>query len=780
MRRLLGVLLVLVAWLGPLLVGGGLVAAALVPLPERLGTPGSVAVDWRDGSVAHVFLAPDDRWRVPVGLDEVDPAYVEALVALEDERFWWHPGVDPIAIVRAAGSNLMAGRVVSGASTLTMQLVRVLEPRPRTLRSKGIEALRALQLELYLSKEDVLVAYLSFTPYGRNLEGLEAASLAYFGHRATHLSGDEIATLLAVPQNPNQRYPHPDHSERLQAARDDIAAFLMTRDALEAPMGLEELLAQPVPGALRPFPREAPHAATWLRGRHPDQVRIATTLDRGTQLRTEDALARHQGEHARQGVHNAAVVVLDHEAGEVRALVGSFDFWAQAHGGQIPMFDVARSPGSALKPFIYAQALDQGALLPEHLVEDLPAAFGAYTPSNYDGEFDGLVRAEAALSRSLNLPFVMMLRQLGVDDFLGHLGLMGVESLVQTPGYYGLSVAAGGIELTPLELSGLYGALARGGQAVTPRVLASDDPVETWQAFSPGATWLTRRALSLRDRPDFPARRSLAEIPPAVAWKTGTSFGHRDAWAAGWDNDHTVVVWSGNTDMTPSHALVGSRASGPILFDVLEALGHRDPAPAAAPPRDLIEVQVCALSGHLPGPGCGHTQAAWALRTAVPVAVCPFHAAVEVEADSGLAVAPGCREGKDTSVEGVVRWPAEVRRYLGRHHAALAREPVVHPDCGVVPLGEPPAITRPAAGLVHLLIPGLAAGEQEVPLQVDAARPDAAIAWFVNGAYVGTAPAEQRLWWTPEPGRHDVVAVDGAGRSDRRTLEVRWLGQAPG
>jgi penicillin-binding protein 1C len=780
MRRLFKIGVVIVAWLAPALVGVGLVAAALAPLPERLSTPGSVAVDWQDGSVAHVFLAPDERWRVPVALDQVDPDFVKALIAVEDERFWWHPGVDPVAILRALGTNLRAGRVVSGASTLTMQVIRVLEPRPRTLSSKAIEALRALQLELCLSKEEILAAYLTFVPYGRNIEGIEAASLAYFGHRATQLSADEIATLLAVPQDPNRRYPRADHSERLTSARDAIAEFLVSRDALPQPIDLADLRAMSVPSSLQPFPRDIPHAANWLLARNPGQTRIATTLDRGTQFQTEAALARHRREHERKGIHNAAVVVVDHDSGQVRALVGSFDFWDPDKGGQIPMFDVPRSPGSALKPFLYARAIDQGTLLPEHLVEDLPASFGAYTPSNYSGDFDGLVRAEEALSRSLNLPFVMLLQQQGVDDFLGHLDLMGVESLVKTPGYYGLSAAAGGIELTPLELAGLYAALARGGSAITPTLVPTDEPPLSWQAFSPGATWLTRRALSLRDRPDFPARRRIAEIPPNVAWKTGTSFGHRDAWAAGWDSDHTVVVWSGNADMTPSHALVGSRASGPILFDVLEALSARSTELPSPPPRDLIEIQVCSLSGHLPGPGCMHHETVWALRTAVPTAQCVFHASVEVEVGSGLAVAPGCREGKQTRTDSVVTWPPEVRRYLARGQAALARVPGVHPDCRSLALGQAPTIRRPRAGRVHLLIPGMAVDDQEMPLEVDAGRPDEAIAWFLDGAYLGTAAAEDRIWWTPTPGRHDLVAVDGAGRSDRQVLVVRWMGEVEG
>ena len=335
-------------------------------------------------------------------------------------------------------------------------------------------------------------------------------------------------------------------------------------------------------------------------------------------------------------------------------------------------------------------------------------------------------------------------------------------------------MAGGGVELTALELAGLYAALARGGSATELRMLSTEEEPASWRAFSEGATWLTRRALSIRDRPDFPARRHLAETPPSVAWKTGTSFGHRDAWAAGWDPDHTVVVWSGNVDMSSTSALVGAKASGPILFDLLESLGDGEQAPSV-PPRDLVSVELCALSGHLPAAACEHRTEAWALRTAVPTERCPFHAAVEVDLDSGLAVAPGCRDGLETRTDSVVTWPASVRRYLRSQHAALPAAPSWHPACGGVVASEAPVIRRPEAGRVHLLVPGLAATDQEVPLEADLARADAEVSWFVDGVYLGTVTAEERVWWTPSPGRHDVVVVDRAGRRDRRVVEVGWL-----
>ncbi|MFL5351936.1 penicillin-binding protein 1C, partial [Archangium sp.] len=593
-----------------------LAMAWLVPLPERLAAPHSVVVEYRDGTPAHVFLAPDERWRVPTVLDEVDAAYVHALLTLEDKRFQWHPGVDPLAVVRAAVTNVLRGRRVSGASTLTMQLVRVLEPRPRTLVSKAIESLRAAQLELRLSKQEILAAYLQFVPYGRNVEGVEAAALAYFGHRATHLSPAEMATLLAVPQNPNRRFPTPENAARLKAARDEVAQRLFDEQAL--PLGpegarvtpeaaLAEVRATPVPSQLMPFPREAPHAAVWLRAQRPGQARLRTTLDAGSQRLVERVMREAAPELGAKGIHNGTAVVVDRERAEVVALVGNFDFFDTEHGGQLPGFAMTRSPGSALKPLIYALAIDQGLAGPEQLVADIPASYGTYAPRNFDGRFQGLVRLEDALSQSLNLPFVKLLQRLGVERFLGALRLSGVTSLHPDPGHYGLSAAVGGIELTPLEVAGVYLAIAENGHSRPLKLLETGQSEPGAQAlFSPGAAWLTRRALSLKDRPDFPARRKLTGLPLRVHWKTGTSFGHRDAWAAGSGPRQTAVVWVGNFDNSPSVHIVGAEAAGPLLFDILEGLGPRGRLedPDAVVPSELTQVEVCAYSGHLPTEAC--------------------------------------------------------------------------------------------------------------------------------------------------------------------------------
>ena len=769
-----------------LLLGGAVALAHLVPLPERLNARPSVVVEYRDGSPAHVFLAEDDRWRVPVTLDTLDPAYVRALLALEDARFRWHPGVDPLAVVRSAWLNLSSGRRVSGASTLTMQLVRVLEPRPRTWGSKLVEALRAVQLELRLSKDEILTAYLQFVPYGRNFEGVQTASLAYFGHGADALSAEEIATLLAVPQSPSARFPHPANLSRLKQARDGIASRLAGADALpvKADRGetdpqqvLAQVEAAAVPASLQPFPRQAPHAARWFLAQRPGEVRLRTTLDAGMQRLAEDVMRRAAGEARTKGIHNGAAIILEHRTGALRALVGNFDDWAEGPGAQINAFATPRSPGSTLKPLLYALAIDRGIAGPEHLVSDIPQLYGTYAPRNYDGGFEGLVRLEAALSRSLNLPFVELQRKLGTETFIAQLRAQGARSLDTTPGHYGLSASIGGIELTPLELASIYAVLGQRGREV--RVHGFPDEAEERPRTAPrrfyaeGAGWLTQQALALRDRPDFPERRRMSGAAAHIHWKTGTSFGHRDAWSVGSGPVHTAVVWMGNLDNRGSVHLTGA-SMGPLLFDLLEGVADRSlPPPSPSAPPDLTRVEVCAYSGHLPTKACRSRRQAWALSSAVPVQPCPFHREVTVDRHTGLQLTPRCRAGREWETRQVLAWPASIRRWLHDQRRVLEELPPYAPGCEPTQGSDAPIIVSPASGQVALLLPGVEPEKQAIPLEAEAPGSVGELSWFVNGEYLGTSRADERLWWTPKEGVHEILVSTSTGRSDRRRLEVR-------
>lgn len=750
-----------------------------LPLPERLSEPGSPVVEYRDGSPAHVFLSPDDKWRVDAALDAIDARYVDALLRFEDKRFFMHPGVDPLAIVRAATLNVLNGRVVSGASTLTMQLVRVLEPRPRSLRSKAIEAFRALQLELRFSKDEVLEAYLTFIPFGRNIEGVEAASLAYFGHTARALSPAEIATLLAVPQRPNDRYPTARNADRLRRARDGIAKRLVEGGALAAGdrARLVEVAKDPLPRELRPFPREVAHAAVWLHAQHPEVARLRTTLDRGVQRAATAALQGARGELFMKGITDGAVVVVDHETSEVRALVGGFDFFADGDGAQIAAFAVPRSPGSTLKPLIYAMAIDDGRVLPGFLMPDIPVTYGGYAPRNYDERFNGLVTLEDALSQSLNVPFVNLLGDVGVERFVGTLRMLEAKSLDPRVGHYGLSAAVGGIELSPLELASLFAMFARGGQHTPMRVLAKSGSSQRAPTtiLSSGAVELTGRALSMRDRPDFPERRRMTGVPPHVRWKTGTSFGHRDAWSAGFDQAFTTVVWLGNLDNAPSSHLVGAEAAGPILFDVLESLGGGRRVLETRASSGLRPIEVCSWSGRPATEACPHTVVVDALSDRVPTSECPYHKHLDVDVATGRALTPACRAGREWESRSFLVLPPEVRRWLRQEQRRLPPPPEWADGCAVAAGREPPRIVSPQDGRVALLVPGVAYDRQEIPLEARAGGAGAKLSWFVDGRYLGTVGPEEPLWWTPSPGRHEIVVTDDAGLADKRELEVRSL-----
>lgn len=779
------------------LLWGGRFLVRAIPLPARLGEPPSTVVSFADGSPAFVFLSPDDKYRMQAALSPEEPGtidadYVEALLRFEDKRFWRHPGVDLFAIVRSAVANLRAGRVVTGASTITMQLVRVLEPRPRTLRSKAIEAVRALHLEMRLSKREILAAYLSFVPYGRNVEGVRAASHGYFGHGPRQLSADEIAILLAVPQRPSSRYPTAKNQERLAAARDEISGWLLERGALPAePTDGEdraamirrvsqEIARQPLPKRIRPLPRLAAHAAFWLRAQLPDQTEIETTLDRGMQRLAEARMAGAHPGYARLGIHNGSAVVVDHQAAEVRALVGNFDFWDDHHGGQIVGFDNPRSPGSALKPFIYAMALDRGLALPEHLVADVPVRYGDYAPDNYNGEFAGLIALEEALSLSLNVPFVRLLSEVGVERFIGLLRTAGAEHLRAEPGYYGLSAAIGSVGVTPLEMAGLYAALADRGRYRQVAWLREQGQEQAGIALlSPGASYLTRRALSRRDRPDFPQRRRFSGAPAAIHWKTGTSYGHRDAWAVGSGSEHTVVVWLGNFDNRSSVDLVGAEAAGPLLFDLLEALADRAAPPLPESwPRNLKTVRVCSYSGHLPTAACPRSREVLAVADHVPTARCPYHVAVDIDLASGLALSPECRSSYQWETRSFVVWPATLRRWMSRGRRWTPGPPSPSPGCepsarSATLRRAKPRILSPPAGQVLILLAGVAAQDQELPFEAETSGHAERLSWFVDGEFLGKVDGQEVLWWTPRPGRHEILVVDDSGASSKRWLEVR-------
>lgn len=755
-----------------------LVLAWKCPLPVRLYQPGSKVVLFADGTPAYVFLSDDEKWRIPSAVDRVDPAYIQALLRLEDKRFYTHKGVDPWALMRALVLNIRKGRILSGGSTLTMQLARMMEPSPRSFGAKLRQMFRALQLEMRLSKHEILEAYLTFLPFGRNVEGIDAAALAYFGHPATALTPTEIATLLAVPQDPVHRYPSPQHAERLQRARDHILTKLYQAQAVPLPadLPLSHVLSQavqtPVPQRLLPFPRQIPHMAAWLLQHAPRSMRYKTHLNAGMQQTTERMLEAHRDALQRQGIFNAVILVVEHASSKVQASVGNMDFLDKEHAGQVVGFDVPRSPGSTLKPLLYAQALDVGLILPDFLVPDAPVEFGSYQPHNYDKNYSGLVRMEDALSRSLNIPFVQLLNRFGTQRFLVSLKRMNAYGLHADLGQYGLSAMVGGMELTPLELVGFYATLARDGVHRPLQMFAADagDAPIDQVLWSKAASYFTKMALSKKDRPDFPIRRSVTPFSSAIYWKTGTSFAHRDAWAIGSNATHTVLVWLGNFNNRSSSFLVGSDAAGPVLFDILEAIAA--PWHPALPSDQLKTISVCAYSGYPAAPACPHKTQTQAIAAQLPLETCPYHVQWNIQKKTGRAVAAHCVAAGRTVPKTFLVYPPSVRRWFKEKGYPLSPLPTFVSGCVPTYAGKPPVMVFPAVGQMVILIPGLPLRNQMVALAADSAR-SANLHWFVDGRSLGTHPSEDRVYWEPSPGEHLISTVDDFGQSTQRSLKVQ-------
>lgn len=550
---------------------------AFPPPLERVRDVSPVVVD-RNGEWVMAFTTDGGRWRLEARLDEIDPEFQRRVVAIEDARFWFHPGVDPIALTRASVSYLRSGRVTQGGSTITMQLARLLEPRPRTIPSKLVEMIRALQIERRMSKREILAAYLTLAPYGGNLEGVRAASRAYFQRDPRWLDDAEMALLIALPQAPEARRPD-RRPQAARAARDRVLGMFVAADLISARQA-EEARESAMP-ARAPFPYSAPHAAEALVARHPGEGVVRSSLDAQLQRDLEALARRHAAELEDEAQIALVAVELDSRA--VRARIGGAG--RERDGGYIDMTRAVRSPGSALKPFLYAIAFDEGIAAPETLVRDAPRRFGGYLPENFDRRFHGDVTLQDALRHSLNLPAVATLERIGAGRFHAALERAGAEvHLPRRAGAEpGLALALGGVGITLEDLVQLYAALGDDGRA---RPLVNDGV---------GGFALPRRfvraetaaqVIDILATSPHPAGRMpahLAQNAPRIAFKTGTSYGFRDAWSVGVWNGFAIGVWVGRPDGAPRPGATGRDAALPILFEAFDLLG----APSA--PAQMVE-----------------------------------------------------------------------------------------------------------------------------------------------------------------------------------------------
>ncbi|PWK89830.1 penicillin-binding protein 1C [Fulvimonas soli] len=768
------------------LVGLALLAAVLLGCrlwphpPLKAWLPSSTAVYDDRGRLLRLTLASDGRYRLWVPLKDVAPPLVGGVLLHEDRWYRWHPGVNPYGLLRGAWVTYVRHGHPQGGSTVSMQLARLLwRLDTRTPLGKLRQIARALQLELCYSKDAILEAYLNAAPYGGNVEGVAAASLAYFGKPAAALTLPEALTLAVVPQDPSRRLRAPRQgviNPPLAEARNRLYARWLRRhprDAAWAPLFRLPLALRP----LSQLPFEAPHAveqvlaARRLAG-DDGGARIDTTLDLDLQHSLERQLRQYVRRNDARGIRNAAALLIDVRDMGVKALVGSADYFDAEIQGQVNGTAAKRSPGSTLKPFIYALGFDQGVLHPQTVLRDVPTAFGPYQPENFDGHFLGPVTATEALIRSRNIPAVWVASQLAQPSFYQFLRDAGVGRLASER-HYGLALVLGGGEVTMQELGGLYAMLANRGALKPLRLLAADPQPPGTRLLSEEASFMVMDMLRQNPRPDAPVLGQPARLP--VYWKTGTSWGFRDAWTAGAFGPYVLVVWVGNFDGSGNPAFVGVDAAAPLFFAIVDALRaeHADLAePVRRMPPNLKRVQVCLASGELPDQWCPQKGWTWFIPGKSPIRVSNVHRPVVIDDATGLPACPPY-EGRRTHVEVYEFWSSDLQRVFAQA-GIPRRQPPSNPACAGAGRsdGDPPRITSPLRGSTYAMrLKQL--GQERIAFSATSDADAHTLYWFVDDAYLGSSAPGQALFWQPQTaGSYTVRVVDDHGRSDQRPLSL--------
>jgi penicillin-binding protein 1C len=749
-----------------------LLLVLLFPLDrEKLHKPPSQSVYDSDGKLLRAFLSSDEKWRMPCRLDEVSPYLKRAVVTVEDRFYNYHPGVNPWALLRALFLNLKHGRIVSGGSTITMQVARMMEHRERTLFSKAIEIIRALKLELFYSKDEMLEFYFNLAPYGGNIEGVEAACYYYFQKSPAEISLGQAALLVAVPNSPAQLNPE-RFPQKARKKRDEVLVYLLSRKAIseaEYLRALEEEVAVENPG----IPFDTPHFTDLMHSRYPGKSRVHTTLDRGIQHKCEEILRKHLAKWRGRGISNGAVVVLDNRTNSLSALVGSYDFFDDSNHGQVNGALSPRSPGSALKPLLYAHAIDKGLITPSGVLHDVPVNYAGYVAENYDGKYHGVVTVKDALTRSLNVPAVLLLAEVGVWEFISFLQDGGVSSIDSKRTDYGLSFILGGCDLKLLELANLYSTLANSGRFRPIRYCRDEVVHEGRGILSEGAAYITTELLSEVVRPDLPAYWEYSLHRPKVAWKTGTSYGHRDAWSVGYTKSFTLGVWTGNFDGRGVRELVGAQVAGPILFDIIDAISGKDDWKWFAPPYSVGTRRVCARSGMAPNEDCPHTTEELFLRGVSPNAQCKVHRAFYVDEETGYRLCKSDLGERPHQRKVFEVWPPEVATWMERNGYPLDQIPPLVPVSQRMMAGKGPVIRSPDASCEYRLRQGVNPEHQKILLDASVENSVNKVFWFLDGRLVWSGDPEEKTFVYPQIGEHTLVCQDDHGRSTSIRLVIR-------
>lgn len=755
----------------------------LLPTP-KFDDPVSTLLLDRNDDLLGATIASDEQWRFPE-IEQVPEKYKIAAIMFEDKRFFYHPGIDLLALGRAIRDNLKNNEIVSGASTISMQVIRLSrKEKQRTFGEKFIEMILALRLELTMSKEDILKLYASYAPYGGNVVGLEAAAWRYFGRDPHQLSWAESATLAVLPNSPALIHPGRQR-DHLKQKRDRLLNRLYEKDVIDS-LTLQLALTEPLPNKPKPLPMLAPHLLQRLRLESPkNENRFTSTLDMSIQKRVRDIVERHSRYLSLNDIHNAAALVIEIDSSKVRAYIGNTSSDDKSSNGEyVDIITSPRSTGSILKPLLYAGMLETGELLPTALVADIPTQMGGFAPENYTRTYEGAIPAYMALARSLNVPAVRLLDDYGVHRFHGLLETLGMSTLFRPAQDYGLSLILGGAEGTLWELTSIYAGLARSVLHYSHPDIEESFHAPVYVAnqtnkqsavkspLSPASCWLTLEAMLNVTRPAEEQVWREFQSSQKIAWKTGTSFGFRDGWAIGLTPTYAVGVWVGNADGEGRPGLTGLSAAAPILFDIFNSL---DSAPwFEKPDLDLYDITVCAKSGYRAGPFCEKTHDIGVPQAGLSFSVCPYCQLVHCDSTKTWRVHSDCESVANMQAVSWFTLPPAMAWFYRKKHSDFKALPPFRDDCY--------ASIHLASNSMNLVRHRLDRNVY-VPIELDGSSgrivfeathrdPNISIYWHLDDHYITRTSGIHHLSLSPEPGEHLLTLVDEQGDMIQRSFTV--------
>ena len=746
-----------------------LVTGYIFCLPRHLfHVPYSTVVTDRNEELLGARIASDGQWRFPPR-NTTPEKIKECLITFEDKHFYHHWGVNPFAIGRAFYQNVKNKRIVSGGSTLTMQTIRLARNESRTFREKLIEMIWATRLEFRASKEEILSMYISHAPFGGNVVGLDAAAWRYFGHSADDLSWAESAMLAVLPNAPAMIHLSKGRKTLLDK-RNRLLKQLLEKKTIDSST-YELAISEPLPDEPHPLPQIAPYLVSrFYQERNGEYSR--STINKGIQTQIEDLAERWSNEFRRCDIRNLAILVIDIPSNQVVAYCGNVHFDQKQGGNQVDVIQAPRSTGSILKPFLYYAMLQEGSLLPDMLLPDVPVNINGFTPQNFSMQFEGAVPASEALARSLNIPAVTMLQRYGVPKFHSFLQQIGLKTINRSSSHYGLSLILGGAEATLWDVTNAYAMMGRSLLQLPQRscslLLPTSRITESTDPFQPGAVWQTFDALKEVNRPEEIDWKSIPSMQ-TIAWKTGTSYGFRDAWAVGVTPRYAVGVWVGNATGEGKPGLVGAQTAGPVLFDIFNLL------PSSSwftrPAGIFVEAEVCRKSGHLKGRFCDETDTLLVLPAGLRTEACPYHHLVTLSANESQRIYENCANTEPTLRKSWFTLPPVWEWYYKQHHPEYKPLPPFKAGCGEDTF-QPMQFIYPPMNARIKLPKQLDGSKGFLTVELAHNNPNATVFWHLDETYQAQTQDFHKISLQPAAGKHSLTAVDGEGNTISTTFFV--------